>query len=236
MSEVEKELRTATKFKGKQEDRQELLHALARAADKLHQDIYDNLSDEAANWHTEAVSAINKREAIPDFEDIELLDQTSEEPDEDEVDEELAPAEEADDEDGQDEAEPAEDEAEDEAEPEEKPAEKPEKKAKVIAVRAKKPPKVRVDTSRYDNITGEKDRFGVVEGTKTSDAVKMYERGTTAKEIMETLGGRFYNILTRMTNEGHRVEKLEGGRWKLTHKDDLTAEKPKKVAKKKNDK
>jgi hypothetical protein len=106
---------------------------------------------------------------------------------------------------------------------------KVEVKAKPLKiVRAKRGP---TTPTRYDDLTGEKDRFGVVIGTKTHEAVKMYEAGTTAKELYEKLEGRFYNILSKLQSDGHMVEKLAGGLWKLTHKDDL-----KKVLKKKGGK
>ena len=70
--------------------------------------------------------------------------------------------------------------------------------------------KGKIDTTRYDNMTGEKDRYGVIDGSKTHDAVMMYEKGATSKEIENKLGGRYYNILHTLEQRGHRVEKLPG--------------------------
>ena len=72
----------------------------------------------------------------------------------------------------------------------------------------------------YENLSGEIDRFGLYLGTKTQKAVEMYEKGCTAKEIMDNLGGRFYNILKKLKGKGHKVTK-DGPIWKLTHKDDV---------------
>jgi hypothetical protein len=75
----------------------------------------------------------------------------------------------------------------------------------------------------YDNLTGEKDRFGLFIGTKTQQAVALYEKGATCKQVEMELAGRHRNILKRLALDGHRVEKLEGGVYKVTHKDDFGA-------------
>lgn len=82
----------------------------------------------------------------------------------------------------------------------------------------KKPTRV---PTPYDILTGEKDRYGIIVGTKTHDAVEMYERGTSAKEILQATGGRHYNILKKLEKDGHRVVKLAKHRFRLTHKDDI---------------
>lgn len=119
------------------------------------------------------------------------------------------------------EAEPDE-EAEEEAEELAKPA-----KAKKgsVADRAQRGAKNKVDPKRYETITGEKDRYGITLGTKTADAVALYEKGATAKDIQDKVGGKHYNVLKRLEKEGHKVEKLEGGIWKLTHVDDVAGKK-----------
>lgn len=75
----------------------------------------------------------------------------------------------------------------------------------------------------YANLDPEKkDRFGITVGTKTSMAVAMYEKGCTAKDILDALGGRFYNILKQLAKEGHKVIKDEDTKvWQLIHKDDV---------------
>jgi hypothetical protein len=86
-----------------------------------------------------------------------------------------------------------------------------------------------------DNLTGEKDKFGVIAGTKSSEVLKMFERGAAMREVKKTIEGNdtYYNLLGKMVTAGHKVEKLAGGVWKLTHKNELMkapAKKP--VAKK----
>jgi len=76
----------------------------------------------------------------------------------------------------------------------------------------------------YENISGKRNRFGIIDGTKTAEAIKMYVKGASSQDIMERLGGRYYNILKKLMAEGHKVEK-EGSVWKLTHKDDVKTKK-----------
>jgi hypothetical protein len=74
----------------------------------------------------------------------------------------------------------------------------------------------------YKKITGTKDRYGVTEGTKTSMALKMFEKGCTMRDANLELGDNYYVILRKLDKNGHRIEKLENGVLKLTHKDDLS--------------
>jgi len=187
-TDVETELVKVTKVKpDKYTDRQDFLAAILKAMEKLSDDDFDNLSDEAAHWHSViAVPAFVAKEEIPDFN-------------------------------GNEEAEVAEPEDETADEPDvEAEAEKPTKKkaAKAKGKTAKAPGK----EPKYRELSGEKDEFGVVKGTKTSQAVAMYVKGASTNEIKEELGGRFYNILKKLKADGHKVEKLENGKWKLTHK------------------
>ena len=73
----------------------------------------------------------------------------------------------------------------------------------------------------YKKITGTKDRYGVTEGTKTSMALKMFEKGCTMRDANLELGDNYYVILRKLDKHGHRIEKLVNGVLKLTHKDDL---------------
>ncbi len=77
--------------------------------------------------------------------------------------------------------------------------------------------------TRYDDVTGEMDRYGVMINTKTHDAVLMYEKGTTSKGLTDKLGGRFYNILRKLSEQGHLVERSPEGVFTLTHRDDIRA-------------
>lgn len=122
-----------------------------------------------------------------------------------------------------------------ESEPEEAdpdPQAKPAKKvAKKKSKEAQKKPSER-SRPVYENLSGDKDRYGVIIGTRTHKAIQMYEEGCTAKEIMDELGGRFYNILRKLKEEGHRVEKDTDSKvWRLTHKDDVAAKAAKRKAK-----
>ncbi len=227
MSEFERELVKIIKFKNTDyADRQDYLAALARAADKWFaakdkdQKIFDNLDDGLQGWFEEAITAMNTRPpaAIPDFPDREL-----EEP-EPESDEEVE-------DENNDDAQP--DAGVDDtgnapvtAEPQVGTVEAEPDPNVGDGKKAKKAKKAKSDkkTTRYDNIDGSKDRYGITIGTKTAEAVKLYEKGTTAKEIDEKIGGRHYNVLVRLAREGHRVEKQPGGGFKLTHKDDLKKE------------
>lgn len=103
----------------------------------------------------------------------------------------------------------------------EPPAEEasPEEAAPQVPEREKKPSER--NQPDYSKLDGSRDRYGLVIGTKTHMAVQMYEKGCTTKEIHDELGGRFYNILKKMVNDGHNVFKDEETKvWKLTHKDD----------------
>jgi len=73
----------------------------------------------------------------------------------------------------------------------------------------------------YTEIPGTKDRYGLYIGTKTHDAVMMYEKGCTTAELRDKLDGRFYNILRILEGKGHHVERFPGGIFKITHKEDL---------------
>lgn len=89
---------------------------------------------------------------------------------------------------------------------------------------AKKPKGPRPRKSRetpFDKLSGEKDRYGIYEGTNTSKAIQLYEKGSTVKQVTDILSGKYRNILKKLAEEGHLVEKLEGGIYKVTHRDDI---------------
>lgn len=242
MSDIEKELLKATKIKKDQfgKDPQKYFAAIIRASMKVHKDVFDALSDEAADWINNGVEAMNKKDEIdnfPDAEEVEEADSVEETEDEGTADDD-SPASDDDADapvatENADDAELVESDAEDEPEPVKpkgKGKGKPAKPEKVVKAKPEKPAKAKKPEkapSRYSEITGEKDKFGVIKGTKTHDAVMLYEKGATAKQISEETGGRFYNILTKLTKAGHKVEKLDGGVWKLTHKDEVVKKKGK---------
>jgi len=106
------------------------------------------------------------------------------------------------------------------------PKAKPVAKAKVEATKGKvlaqapKKGKVPPALTNRDLMDLPRDRFGVVEGSRSSEVVRMFEKSASMKDIKEKFGNNYYNILSRMVKEGHRLEKLEGGKMRLTHKDD----------------
>ena len=51
----------------------------------------------------------------------------------------------------------------------------------------------------------------------------LYEKGATSQQIFEGAGGRFYNILRRLSVQGHLVERSPEGVFTLTHRDDIRA-------------
>lgn len=243
MSDIETELVKTAKFKAPKVkgDRQDYLAALARACYKLDNDTFDEISEPAADWVNKAVEALNNKEDLPEFPDLEdeAQDEEVDESEEDsEAAEAVADAEEGTGEDDTEAGDSPDDDAVDEAEPEEKP--KTKAKVKAAPKQEVPPPKRKNKPSkeeqakiktRYDDLTGEKDRYGIIIGTKTHDAVLMYERGTTSRELKERLGGRFYNILDKLEKAGHRVERSGIGTFTVVHKDDIQA-KPAKPAKK----
>jgi hypothetical protein len=238
MSEIEKELKKAGKMRKEEDDfndRQDYLAAVVRTFDVACQkdgDLFDSVSDKAADWFNDAVDARNNKDDIEDFPDLEEADDAEDEAEESEADEgaESSDADEGSelsDEEAAAEAEAESDNEEAEAKAAKKAAKPKAGKATTKPVPAKAKKKTKREPTGYENITGEKDRFGVILGTKTAKAVEMYERGASLREIKTELGGKFYNILTQLAEKGHRVEKLPGHIFKLTHKDDFQKKKGK---------
>jgi hypothetical protein len=255
MTDVEQELVTLLKFKGKKyRDRQKYLHALLVTIDdkeRCSDDDYDNLTDAAAEWHQAAVVAKDRNQPIPDFDTGTTEEPEPEEPDDAGEEPEPAEDDEADDdeeaeppaeetnsgadsepelEDGQHNssyeepagsAEPAEPDSELEEYEADQKAEKKAKRKAAAKARAERPRPPAQPEPDYEKLTGEKDRYGCFVGTKTSQAIKMYEKGANSNDISHALGGRFYNILSKLASRGHLVEKTDHGLWKIVHKDDI---------------
>lgn len=100
--------------------------------------------------------------------------------------------------------------------------------AEAAPVKAKKKKKDRTEyKTPYDRLSGEKDRFGLFAGTQASKAAALYEKGCTVKHVTDVLGGKHRNVLTKLAQIGHTVEKLEGGIYKVTHKDAAKVKKTK---------
>lgn len=226
-------------------DRSDYLRSLVNDLMKLSDPDFEKLSDEAAEWTNAAVAAINgKEDTLPDFDEVETSEATDD-PEDDEADDAEEPEDETEDEtetDDEDETSDdeeetsftdSEDESEDEA-PEVKPAKKkaaPAKKAKATEkapakakVEAKKPPKAKAK-SLDDEEDVVVDKWGCMEGSKNSQALALFEKGATAKEVKESLGGTYYNILGKMEQNGHTLTK-EGSIIKITHSADKAKAKP----------
>jgi hypothetical protein len=60
-------------------------------------------------------------------------------------------------------------------------------------------------------LTGELDKFGIAIGTKSSKVAAMFENGATMKEVKDTIGDTFYNLLVRLENQGHKIERSGPG-------------------------
>lgn len=65
---------------------------------------------------------------------------------------------------------------------------------------------------------GNKDKFGLVSGTRTSAAATLYEKGVTPDFVEQKLGGVFLAMLTKLKKNGHSVIRT-GPTIKLTHRD-----------------
>lgn len=217
-------------------DRQDYLTDLVKAVDVKaesldeERDFFKQVSEPAVLWYNECISAMNDRYDLPeppiaatngigeDDEDDDL------EPDDDDEDEDDAvqhdPVKPGDEDVLQTHAEEAAAEAENEAK-EAKAAAKP-KRGKGRLPPGKKPLRGLNDTrkgdaARYMAMDGKKDRYGVLMGTKAHDAIMMYEKGATVREVTEAIGGIHRNILDTVATRGHKVEKLADGIMKVTH-------------------
>lgn len=266
MHSIESELIKACEFKPRKKynDRQEYLRAILVAANKLSDDDFDLLSDDAANWVDACIRVHNahKNEDLPDFDEVgdvsedetsdeEVDDDAADEADEDEAESDEGDEEsddDGDDEDGSDEAD-ASDETDTDEEPEDGDDEEDEPEEVEVApkptrkksgpVPKPKPPKGQPPVSvsaqkKLKNLPEEEgdvelDKWGCMVGSKNSLALAMFEKGATSKEIKAELGGTYYNILTKMVQRGHKLER-EGTLMKLTHMNEV-ASKPKKSKK-----
>lgn len=232
MHKIERELLKATNYKPRQKyvNRQDYLRSVFLATTKMSNDDFDELSDEAADWVNACVQIHNskgKNADIPDFDEATASGDdddddadTSDEASDDEAEESDDEAEAGDDDsdDSADDAETSDDDdegdepeaSEDEDEAEEKPAKAKSKKQAVEPKKKRAPPK-HVEDAKLD-------KWGCIEGSKNAQALALFEKGATSKEVKEQLGGTYYNILGKMVKNGHKVEK-EGAIITLTHKD-----------------
>jgi hypothetical protein len=211
MSELQKELVSASGFEPtKNYDRQNWLAALARQVNELPEVEFDALSVEAQDWFNEAVKALNKKKDVPDFEDAEETEAAAD-----------AEAEEGD---------PSDDEipAEEETPPPKKAAKGKKAQTKPDEDEEAPAPKKRVPAPKKPAaaVSGA-DEYGVT-GGKSQQAIKMLEKGCRMSDITEEVGGTYYNLIQRLTKDGHVVEKTGNGMLKLTHADKAKKAKVKK--------
>lgn len=257
MHDIEREIIKITKYKVQRKfaDRQDYLKSLFTAVQKLSDDDFDELTDDAAVWANACVEAHNSQRDgdLPDFDEVgEDADD-----EEDAGDDELDPEdEESDDDDASDDKDEAlvdddghengddrdsvaavddEKAADAQDNDEEVEVSKPAKKGKgaskpakkvVAAPKVKEKPEPKIKQKPVDlEEDVVLDKWGCMEGSKNSQALGMFEKGATAKEIKDAIGGTYYNILRKMVEQGHKLEK-NGAVMKLTH----MMEKPTKAA------
>ena len=212
MHDIERELIKATGYKPQRKfsDRQDYLSSILNAVAKLSNDDFDDLSNEAAEWANAAVEAKNsKEEELPDFDEITA---SSTEDDGEDASEAEASGNVADE---TSEVEHGEEPDHDDEVPDEGlPKTKPSKTvAKSKPTKQKAEPKV----DRGDAVV---DKWGCIEGSKNSQALAMFEKGATTREVKETIGGTYYNILGKCVQQGHKLLK-EGSLITLVHKSEI---------------
>lgn len=229
MHAIERELVKVSKYKvqRKFDNRQDYLKSLLNAVSKMSdEDFEDNISDESAGWYNKAVEALNTggKADIPDFDELEASDEENEASDADgEVDEDDA-EESSDAETDAEEDESEDDPSEAEVVLEDDEAEEKPKKGKAKAAKpakALKPEKAAPKPAKRkasDEEDVQLDKFGCMEGSKNSRALAMFEKSATAKEVKDSIGGTYYNILKKVVADGHQLTK-EGAIMTLTHKD-----------------
>lgn len=239
-SALETELVEASAFEPtKNYERQDYLAALARALNEVDEDVFDELSVDAQDWFNAAVKAINKKQDIPDFPDAEEAEADDSEGEADDNTDDESEDDTADDSetDGDEAEETSKD--EDEEAPPPKKTKKPAKAGKPVKVKAK--PVVDEDdddepeekaakkTPKRLPTPGEnKNRYGITIGSQGHKAIVMLEEGSRMSAITEDVGGTYYNLLKKLTQDGHKIEKSPTGIIKLIHKDDIKKVKGKK--------
>lgn len=238
MHTIERDLIKASGYKAQRKfaDRQDYLKSILNAVSKLEDDDFNVLTDEVADWVNAAVEAVNSKDDIPDFDEKVTPDDEDDPETEDAAvadSEDGADDDEDDDDSSNDDDEPADDVADVQAvdeQPEEKPAKKVKKPAKPVKAALSKKPIKGQRPPQFDQGDVVLDKWGSMDGSKNSQALTMFEKGATSKEVKEVLGGTYYNILKKVVKAGHTLEK-KGSMIKVTHSDDVNT-KPKKAAKK----
>lgn len=194
MSKIEKELLDAAEFKPKKkyDNRQDYLAALARATIAIDDAVFDKLSDPAADWSNDAVKAIREKKPLPDFPDAEGGEEPAEEVvDASEVVETLGGEEEA-------------------------PAPK---KTRTKGKPPQRLPHPKIDLPEDVGDGYLTDEFGCAVGSKAAAAAAMFKNGARMADVNASIGGTFYNLLTRFEKQGHVIEKGPNGKITLKHKE-----------------
>lgn len=247
MHAIERELIKASGYTARKKytNRQDYLGSILNAVLKLSDDAFDALSDEAATWANSAVEAKNAKQDIDDFDETVVDDETADTDDDDtgvDDSDDSDSDDDADTDDDGDDTDSVDDDTDADEDEDEKPskrkvkakAEKPAKtkppakektKAKAAPQKGKRPP-------QFDKDDVDLDKFGSMKGSKNSQALAMFEKGATTKEVKEALGGTYYNILKRCVEQGHVLDK-KGAVITLTHKDEVGKKPAASVAKKK---
>jgi len=244
MHEIEREILNITKYKVQRKfsDRQDYLKSIFNSVQKLSNDDFDELSDDAAIWANACVEAYNRdRDGdLPDFDEIGDPDEDEDDgTSDDENDDENEISDETESEDGptsesdaetdsdpegtEQDLEASGSEDEDEPEPVKPKKGAPKKAIKPAKAEPKKAkPKLQEQAEDEDVVL---DKWGCMEGSKNSQALALFEKGATTREVKEKIGGTYYNILKRVVTHGHKLEK-KGSVIKLIH----MLEKPSKVS------
>lgn len=223
-SAIEQEIIKATGFEPRKNyDRPDYLAAVARHINEVEEDVYDGLSAEAQDWFNSAVKAINKKQDLPDFPDLQA---NSEDTNEEETSEESTETEE--------EPDPTDDNPEEDNPPPKKAgkANKKTAKAKEGTTQDKKAVKEKPATKKPGGepvpgrklsipAAGDVDRYGVTVDSKGHAAILILEKGARMSDVTESIGGTYYNLLQRLVKQGHRVEKSANGLLQLIHKHDI---------------
>jgi len=233
MHKIEQEIIKAANFKPRKKyaDRQDYLRSLFLATVNMDDDDFNELSDDAANWINACVTLHNSKskDDLPDFNEVEppAEDENDDEPSDDNTEDkadDADPEDDVDEPDGKDEESESEDdevdepeeaseddEPEDESEEVEEPAPKKSKKAA-------RP--VKVVNKPFGTGDAELDKWGCIVGSKTSQALAMFEEGASAREVKEAIGGTYYNALAKIVRDGHKMQK-DANIIKITHKSDI---------------
>lgn len=82
-----------------------------------------------------------------------------------------------------------------------------------------KPVKAKNEIITARRLSRVKDKFGLVKGSKASQAAAMFEKGARMADIRELTGTNHYNMLKRLAKKGHKIIRAKGY-IKLTHKDE----------------